>query len=289
MPSVMTSTRTRLPSLSSRLARARSLAWLSRAGIRYLVKRRTARYGRRVVSHSYGSQELTISLEDPVAEEWYDYDWPLPPELVRLRESRLVAGARVFDVGAHQGVVALMLSRLAGPEGQVVGVEAERHNFEVACRNRDLNGAGNLELIHAAGAAQDGWLHFSDRLNGTVVKHGRVGLSRVRSLSVDGLAERYGRPDVVFVDVEGFEHEVLSGARRTIAAGASDFFVEVHVGYGLEDLGGSTRLVLEHFDRDDFRLLVSRAGNALDDYELLPLDEHPEVLRDRFFLLALAR
>jgi FkbM family methyltransferase len=255
---------------------------------RYVIGRRVARYPNRVVRHTYGAHELAISLEDPVAEEWYDHDWPVTPELVCLGNSRLVPGARVFDIGAHQGVVALMLSHLVEPDGEVVAVEAERHNYEVAVRNRDLNGRANLELVNAAGAAKEGWLHFRGRLNGTVEERGRVGLARVPAVTVDSLATRHGAPDVVFVDVEGYEHEVLRGAQQTLASGTTDFFVEVHVGHGLEGLGGSAQMVLEHFDPGRFRRLVSRAGNERDRYELLPIEQSAGVLADRFYLVALA-
>jgi FkbM family methyltransferase len=264
------------------------MAWLARLHFRRAIRHEISAYRNRVTSHSYGGQEFLVSLEDPVAEAWYDHEWPLTPELACLSSSRLTRGARVFDLGAHQGVVALMLSRLVGPEGQVVAVEAERHNFEVAVRNRDLNGASNLELIHAAGGAGEGRLHFSGGLNGTVADRGWVGHARVRSLSVDALVDRYGSPAVVFIDVEGYEHEVLRGSRRTLAAGNTDFFVEVHVGHGLEDLGGSAQSVLDHFDDTRFRLLISPARGELERYEFGALDEHTELLADRFFLIALA-
>jgi FkbM family methyltransferase len=231
---------------------------------------------------------LTVSIEDPVGEEWYDHDWPLPPEMAALADSRLKPGARVFDLGAHQAVVALMLSRLVGDDGEVIALEAERHNFEVAERNRALNDAGNLTVLHAAAAAEPGALSFTGGLNGNVLKGSGGGGSRVTACSVDSLAERYGPPDVVFIDVEGFEHEVLRGAERTLASGRTDFFVEVHVGFGLEDLGGSVQAVLRHFPPDRFTCLVSPARSELEHYELEPIEDHPEIPGARFFLVSLA-
>jgi FkbM family methyltransferase len=279
--------RRRVPSLKVRLANVGALAWASRFYFRHMADRKIARYRNRVVDHSYGGHRFAISLEDPVAEEWYDHDWPIMPELERLRESRLRGGARVFDLGAHQGVVALMLCRLVGPAGRVVAVEAERHNYEVAVRNRDLNDAPNLEIVHAAAGAVDGSAYFRGGFNGNVARRGRVGLARVPAVSIDGLAKAYGVPDVVFIDVEGYEQEVLRGGARTLAGARTDFFVEVHVGQGLESLGGTARSVLAHFGANRFRRLVSPAGNEREDYRFLELDDHP-VPAERFFLVALA-
>jgi hypothetical protein len=73
----------RWESIRSRLVQNRALAWPSRFYIRYVIKRKVARYRNRIVHHSYGGYDLAISLEDPVADEWYDHDWPLPSELAR--------------------------------------------------------------------------------------------------------------------------------------------------------------------------------------------------------------
>jgi FkbM family methyltransferase len=285
---VGSASRARLPTTKVRLANLGAVAWLSRLYFRRTADRKVASYRNRVVHHEYAGHPLAISLEDPVAEDWYDHDWPMIPELARLRESRLGSGARVFDIGAHQGVVALVLSRLVGAAGHVIAVEAERHNFEVALRNRELNEAGNLEILHAAGGSADGSLYFRGGLNGNVATHGRVGLARVPAVSIDGLAKTYGAPDVVFIDVEGYEQQVLRGAAATIAAARSDFFVEVHVDLGLEALGGSAEAVLEQFDPTRFRRLVSPAHGERDEYDFCDLADRPDVVAERFFLIALS-
>ncbi len=47
-------------------------------------------------------------------------------------------------------------------------------------------------------------------------------------MTIDGLASRFGLPDVVLIDVEGYESHVLAGAANTLALGATDFLVEIH-------------------------------------------------------------
>jgi FkbM family methyltransferase len=229
-----------------------------------------------------------VSLEDPLAEGWYDHDWPHLPELDRLGASHLKPGARVFDLGAHQGVVAMILARIVGDNGKVVAVEAERHNHRVAIRNMALNGITNVEVIHAAVAAHEGSLHFANSLNGRVLSRGVLGSSRVPAVTIDGLAARYGSPDVVFIDVEGYEAEALRGAAGCIAGAQADFFVETHVGHGLEDAGSSAVEVIDCFPEARFERLVSPARDQLDQYAFAEVDQR-DVPQQRFYLIALPR
>src|SRR5882757_8002399 len=76
----------------------------------------------RKVVHKYGNRELTIHITDPLSGGWYDHDWPEPAEISLLRQHQLRAGATVFDLGAHTGVVALMLADAVGPSGKVVAL-----------------------------------------------------------------------------------------------------------------------------------------------------------------------
>src|SRR5215213_150137 len=81
---------------------------------------RTRHLVARVVEHTYGNERLKVYLADPLSQAWYDQDWSELPEVATLRQSRLHPGAKVFDIGAHQGVVALMIAREVGPRGLVV-------------------------------------------------------------------------------------------------------------------------------------------------------------------------
>lgn len=192
------------------------------------VARKVADYPTRTVTHTYWRWPLTVELADPMAEGWYDRDWLQADELQALEDRGwLVPGATIFDLGAHQCVVALMISRAVGPAGKVIAIEAELHNVRVAERNRELNDAANVHIIHAAAASAPGTLRFEEGLNGRV-NDSAIGTAQVRAVSVDELAAEHGPPAVVFVDVEGFENVVLDGASDTIAARSAAFLIEVH-------------------------------------------------------------
>jgi FkbM family methyltransferase len=179
----------------------------------------------------------------------------------------------------------MMLSRIVGVEGQVVALEANPHNAEIGERNRALNDIAQLKVLHGAAAKDPGTIDFGKGLNGAVAGGERDwGLQRVRAYSVDELAREFGRPDVLFIDVEGFECEVLKGARETLRE-RPDVFIEVHSGCGLERFGGSREEILNTFPADHYMLFYADAGSA----GFIPVKDANTLPEKRFFLVALKR
>jgi FkbM family methyltransferase len=255
-------------------------------GVRhYLLQRKLDSFKKRVVEHAYLGYPLKISIQDHVAEEWYDVLWGdgSMAEIGFPRKGRrLKPGARVFDLGAHQGVVAMVLARMVGDTGFVVAVEGTKHNADVAEENRRLNGMSNLAVRHAVAAEKAGMkMSFSATLNGAVGDN--LLPVEVISVSIDSLAEEYGVPDVVYVDVEGYECQVLDGGKKALDT-CADFFVEVHAKIGLERFG-SVQKVLSYFDDAKYDLYWS-AGES---FEFQPLTDRASAPSERFFLVALSK
>ena len=142
--------------------------------------------------------------------------------------------------------------------------------------NKRLNKADNLVMLHAVVDSGSGFLvSFSDEINGSVCASG----SPVVSCSIDALVLEYGIPDVVMVDVEGYECCVLAGATQTLMAGA-DWCIEVHAGCGLETFGGSVHQVVQTFRNGGYSLYCY--VDERDEVRALS----SEVPHGRFFLIA---
>ena len=89
---------------------------------------------------------------------------------------------------------------------------------------------------------------------------------------------------MVFVDIEGAEFLALAGAKNVLSKDV-DFFVEIHVGVGLETLGGTVDKVLSYFPEQQFERFV-RVEN---DKQFRPLLPDDSIFQDRFFLIAIRK
>jgi len=238
------------------------------------------------VRRSWAGHQFDLWISDPTSESWYGRDEPqVTPELSFLAKHRLRPGATVFDCGAHQCVIAMVLGKFVGAAGKVIAVEASRLNYETALRNISLNAAGNVTVVHAAVSDNLDGIEFNVRGNGQADDGtGTWGKISVDSVTVDELTRRYGAPDVLFVDVEGFELKVLRGAIDTLSRYRPDCFVEMHVGWGLEKFGGSVKSIAGTFEELGYDLWMS----GPEPVTFVPFSEQSAIVKARFFLIAIA-
>lgn len=245
---------TKSASIASRAALKLLPTSMQQHGRRIVRKWRQLRFRRRTVVRQYGEYQLKIELRDSKGASWYDYDHDFEAEVHILRSGRMRPGAIVFDLGAHQGVVATVLSKSVAPNGRVVAVEANPFDAAAAQRNCELNECSNLTVLNVAVSDTAGTIEFAtkgvvsagDRRQPTVI---------VPARTIDDLSSEFGIPDVLFMDVDGFEGHALKGAEQVLES-RPDCYVEVH-GHLLPRYGYSSHNIVGVFEDRGYSLFAS--------------------------------
>jgi FkbM family methyltransferase len=146
--------------------------------------------------------------------------WRADKTAIAAAAMTLSRGSLCLDVGAHIGLTAITVAVLR-PDCRVVAFEPQPMAQECLRQNLAANAITNVEVIDAAVADFSGPLSFSDNGPWSVANRGTVACKAVR---LDDLG--LGAPNFIKIDVEGFEPNVLAGARRLIAEAQPLVFME---------------------------------------------------------------
>ena len=147
---------------------------------------------------------------------------PFEPEVLAALLRLVGPGDTVVDIGANIGWFTLHLARRVGPAGTVHAFEPEPGNFHRLVTNVRANGLSWVVPHAVALGAENGQalLHTTahntgmHRLYASVCCEGPAVPVAVRRL--DDLVPP-GGVALVKIDVEGYEHAVLRGARRLLS------------------------------------------------------------------------
>lgn len=205
--------------------------WREALGGRWRTQR--ARLGFRgpyVFDKVHEGEPMRFFIADPAAEAWYGRrSDPHDLEMRFVRREMLRPGSVVFECGAHHGHDTVLLARWVGESGKVVAFEPIAANVEVIAKNLGLNGVTNATVVRAAVGATSGEVAMAADGNSHVLDAEASGEAAVPLVSIDDYCAKHDVvPDLIKVDVEGFEWEVLKGARRTLAEHRPMLQLEVH-------------------------------------------------------------
>ena len=168
--------------------------------------------------------------------------------LHRALERTVRPGDIVWDVGANVGVYTELFCKWVGPEGKVVAFEPNPDPI-AQIKNR-LPHCAWLTLENVALGSRDEESMLVVDGNNTVGGHVQIDSEAIRSgksvipiqvNTADGVCARIGKsPNVVKIDVEGFEEEVLLGFERTLSSPSlRAVLIEIHF-QQLESRGQAT-------------------------------------------------
>lgn len=202
--------------------------WREALGARVRTAVRSIGFKPYIFDKSIEGVACRVKIANPTAAAWYGQNAVHASQELRfVRDHLLRPGMTVVEVGAHHGHETIPLSRWVGPTGRVIAVEPLPENLEIMAENKALNGLDNVEIAAAALGAVSGQARIRNTSNASISTGG--GGLEVEALTLDALcAARNARPDLLKLDVEGFEVDVLMGARETLAHGPA-LQIELHV------------------------------------------------------------
>ena len=167
----------------------------------------------------------------------HEYDPPVASLLAKLIQPGWVC----VDVGANVGVYVLQLARWSGPDGYVVAFEPNPEARKVLHRHIRLNGFHKRVRVEPFAIAESGVA------KATLFRAGADGMSRlgepnqalassavpleVDTTSLDAYCGSTGlQPNLLLLDIEGFEIAALSSARKLIQERGKnlEIIVEMH-------------------------------------------------------------
>lgn len=132
-----------------------------------------------------------------------------------LPPADLPAAPVILDLGCNCGYTILHYKHLH-PDARVIGVELDEDNLAVARRN--IDGLGNVDLIHAAVSDRDGLAAYDTRVDEDAYRLAPPGAgdtaqaTAVPALSPPSLLRRFGldRVDFAKIDIEGEELRIFA-------------------------------------------------------------------------------
>lgn len=162
-----------------------------------------------------------------------------PPQVAEFHEFlALIASFRdplFFDLGCHFGLFSFAVLDRCGPNAGALAVDPSGTACAMVQRIASANGWNSrLRVLCAAAGRERGEIEMVDTgamsSGYFVLPTDQPARDRVRVpvRTIDDLAEEAGTPQLIKIDVEGFEGEVLAGGERTLANGSCLLFVEFH-------------------------------------------------------------
>jgi FkbM family methyltransferase len=141
-------------------------------------------------------------------------------------------GLVIYDVGAFHGILTLFFASRCS---QVISYEPNEINHGRLIENIRLNNLTNVQVRKLGVGAQpgSGTLRYSPKMagGGTLDPNAIAPVSQAvqfTTLDRDIAAFALPPPDLIKIDIEGWELEALQGARETLAAHHPALFLEMH-------------------------------------------------------------
>lgn len=147
----------------------------------------------------------------------------------------------VLDIGSNIGYYATLESKLVTNTGNVISIEPSPINFRILEKNLELQKMENYQTFNLAIGDKNGEIEFliSEKSNWSKIREKNYVLRknekiiRVPVKTLDTFCEEnlIKYVDLIRMDVEGYEKNIISGAKETLKKFKPMLMIEVHKMY----------------------------------------------------------
>lgn len=186
----------------------------------------SAKKGRLLKMRMANDAEMILWPDDAVSIAIYLEEYEVSE--ITFIHKMLKPGMVFVDVGANIGLYSVIAAKLVGEKGQVYSFEPASETYNRLQLNISHNKCNNVVPLKMAisediGVASmkvvgDGYSAWSSL--GNTIEGKEVVLQDVQTVSLDSIAHEYnllGNIDLIKIDVEGWERNVLTGARMVMS------------------------------------------------------------------------
>ena len=154
---------------------------------------------------------------------------------LKVLANHLKANSVFIDIGANFGLYSLTASQYISEEGSIICFEPFPENYKSLCTNLSLNNLSRVSAENTAIGSETGTLklYYNSKENNLGMVSSKntqdSDFVTVNKICIDDYLKSKSLDKITFIkiDVEGFEHEVLQGMKKTLQQYSPIILIEV--------------------------------------------------------------
>jgi len=155
------------------------------------------------------------------------------PECTRIMKKELKKDMVIAEIGANIGYYALLEASIIGEKGKIYAIEPFPLNFDFLQKNIKLNSydkiieSYNLAISNYSGKDK---LYITSKHNlCNMLAQEADEFVEVKTETFDNFIRNKQNPDLIRMDIEGFEYYVIEGMKKTMKqCNSCKLFIEIH-------------------------------------------------------------